>query len=193
MISHVINVALAIGLLAVAGFLIWFIRQKRIVDNKNRVLAREIAEAIKYKDKYEETKLADSPAATVGAKEPEPASLSSSASDAELFQALRQVILRESLYLDPSFDRQTIVDRFGLTKERVGAAFAKGSPFKSLIDFLADCRLPHAAKLLAERPDMSIAEVAQASGFPSADTFGRNFKQKYALTPSQYRDQQERQ
>jgi len=77
-----------------------------------------------------------------------------------------------------------------LTKERVGAAFAKGSPFKSLIDFLNDCRLPHAAKLLAERPNMSIAEVAQASGFPSADTFGRNFKQKYTLTPSQYRDQQ---
>lgn len=192
-ISHVINVALAIGLLAVAGFLIWFIRQKRIVEKKNRVLAREIAEAIKYKDKYEEAKLSESQETAYTAEptaEAEPARLSSSASDSELFQALRQVILRESLYLDPSFDRQTIVDRFGLTKERVGAAFAKGSPFKSLIDFLNDCRLPHAAKLLAERPNMSIAEVAQASGFPSADTFGRNFKQKYTLTPSQYRDQQ---
>lgn len=81
-------------------------------------------------------------------------------------------------------------DRFGLSKERIGAAFAKGSSYKSLIDFLNDCRLPYAAKLLAERPDLSIAEVARESGFPSADTFSRNFRQKYALTPSQFREQQ---
>ena len=55
---------------------------------------------------------------------------------------------------------------------------------------LTDCRMHYATKLLAERSDMSIAEIAQASGFPSADTFGRNFRQKYALTPSQYRKQQ---
>ena len=87
-------------------------------------------------------------------------------------------------------DRQALVDRFSLPKERIGAAFAKGSPYKSLIDFLTDCRMHYATKLLAERSDMSIAEIAQASGFSSADTFGRNFRQKYALTPSQYRKQQ---
>ena len=53
-----------------------------------------------------------------------------------------------------------------------------------------DCRLPYAAKLLAEHPELSVAEVARASGFPSADTFSRNFKQRYALTPTQYREQQ---
>ena len=81
-----------------------------------------------------------------------------------------------------------MVDRFGLSKERIGAAFAKGSPYKSLIEFLTDCRLPYAAKLLSSRSDLSIAEVARESGFPSADTFGRNFKQKYALTPTQFRE-----
>ena len=104
---------------------------------------------------------------------------------------MREVILRDQLYLDPRLDRQALVERFGLSKERIGAAFAKGSPFKSLIDFLNDCRLPYAAKLLAEHPELSVADVAHASGFLSADTFGRNFKQKYALTPSQFREQQE--
>ena len=108
--------------------------------------------------------------------------------DTELFLRLREVILRDQLYLDPRLDRQALVDRFGLSKERIGAAFAKGSPYKSLIDFLTDCRLPYAAKLLSTRLDLSIADVAQKSGFPSADTFGRNFKQKYALTPSQFRE-----
>ncbi len=105
-----------------------------------------------------------------------------------LFAFLRDTILREQLYLDASLDRHALVDRFGLSKERIGAAFAKGSPYKSLIDFLTDCRLPHAARLLTDCPDLTIAEVAQKSGFPSADTFGRNFKQKYTLTPTQYRE-----
>ena len=109
-------------------------------------------------------------------------------SDVALYQQLRDAILREQLYLDPRLDRQALVDRFGLSKERIGAAFAKGSPFKSLIDFLTDCRLPYAAKLLAEQPELSVADVARQSGFPSADTFGRNFKQRYALTPSQFRE-----
>lgn len=93
-----------------------------------------------------------------------------------------------AMFVDPRLDRQTLVDRFGVSKDRIGAAFAKGSPYKSIIDFLTDCRLPYAAKLLASRPYLSIADVARMSGFPSADTFGRNFKQKYALTPSQFRE-----
>lgn len=184
--SHIINVALTIGLLAAIGFLIWFFHQKRIVEKKNRVLAREITEAIKYKEKCEQKpkESIETPKANekIIPQEKE--------TDTGLFSFLRETILREQLYLDPSLDRQTLVDRFGLSKERIGAAFAQGSPYKSLIEFLTDCRLPHAAKLLASRPDLSIADVAQASGFPSADTFGRNFKQKYALTPSQYRDNQ---
>ena len=185
--SHIINIALAIGLVAALCFLAWFFHQKRIVEKKNRVLAREITEAIKYKEMAEE-KEENKQAEITSSPIPINDKPGGESSDAELFQYLRDVILGEKLYLDPSLDRQTLVDRFGLTKERIGAAFAQGSTFKSLIEFLNDCRLPHAAKLLAECPDLSIAEVAQASGFPSADTFGRNFKQKYALTPSQFRN-----
>ena len=106
-----------------------------------------------------------------------------------LFQQIQDLVVGEKLFLDPSLDRQMLVDRLGLSKERIGAAFAKGSPYKSLIEFLNDCRLPHAAKLLTTHPELSIADVARESGFPSADTFGRNFKLKYTLTPSQYREQ----
>ena len=44
--SHIINIALATGLLAAVAFLLWFFRQKRIIDKKNRVLARQITEII---------------------------------------------------------------------------------------------------------------------------------------------------
>lgn len=174
--SRIVIVALTLGLLAAVGFLVWFFRQKRLVEKKNRVLAREIADAVAYKEK-----------STL----PSPAPKGES-EEAALFRRLSDTILHEKLYLDPQLDRQVLVDRFGLSKERIGAAFAKGSSYRSLIEFLNDCRLAYATRLLAERPDLSIAEVARESGFASADTLGRNFRQRYTLTPTQFRDQHSR-
>lgn len=180
--ARTVIVALIIGLVATIGFLVWVFRQKRLEDKKNRVLAREIAEAITYKEKWLERE-------ELGVKSEALRVESEADPDRALFLQIQELVIREKLFLDPSLDRQTLVDRLGLSKERIGAAFAKGSPFKSLIEFLNDCRLPYAAKLLTERPDLSIAEVAKESGFPSADTLGRNFKQRFTLTPTQFRDQ----
>ena len=107
----------------------------------------------------------------------------------ELFQYIREAVMRDELFLDPKCDRQMLIDSYGLSKERIGAAFAQGSPFKSVTEFINDCRLPYAAKLLTERPDLSIAEVAEASGFARVATFIDNFKKRFALTPNQYRTQ----
>jgi AraC-like DNA-binding protein len=188
--SHIINIALVIGLIAAIAFAAWFFYKRRETARKNRVLAREIADAIKYKEKWEEH---EKSVAELGGQVHDSGQnqvTCPSDSDTGLFLHLRDVILREKLYLNPQLDRQMLVDRLGLSKERIGAAFSKGSPYKSLIDFLTDCRLPHAAKLLTERPDLSIADVARESGFPTADTFSRNFRQKYTLTPTQFREQQ---
>ena len=208
--------AAIVVILAIAiAFALYFFYKRRETARKNRVLAREIADSIKYKEMWENaqktTKTLLSPPEggtidpTLNSKTIErirvgdgTSGMSPSgdergalpSSDTALYLQLRDAILSEQLYLDPRLDRQMLVDRFNLSKERIGAAFAKGSPYKSLIDFLTDCRLPFAAKLLAEHSEMSVADVAHASGFPSADTFGRNFKQRYALTPSQFREQQ---
>lgn len=194
--ARTVIVALIIGLVATIGFLVWVFRQKRLEDKKNRVLAREIAEAITYKEKWlesEKRKTENGKRKTENGEwrteNGEHEMESEVDPDRALFLQIQELVIREKLFLDPSLDRQTLVDRLGLSKERIGAAFAKGSPFKSLIEFLNDCRLPYAAKLLTERPDLSIAEVAKESGFPSADTLGRNFKQRFTLTPTQFRDQ----
>jgi len=183
------------ALLAAIAFAVFFFRKRRDTARKNRALAREIAEAIAYKDKYETlAKQISSDEMQMESEGPEQPDSntdvqSAALSDAGLFQFLSSAILRDRLYLDPQLDRQQLVNRFGLSKERIGAAFAKGSRYKSLIDFLNDCRLPHAAKLLGQRPEISVADIAHESGFANTDTFSRNFRQKYALTPSQYRSQ----
>lgn len=48
-------------------------------------------------------------------------------------------------------------------------------------------RLEHACRLLVTRPDMSIREVGEASGFTNNSTFCSDFMKKYEITPTVYR------
>lgn len=169
-----IILSLVILLLAIAaGVVMLLLHQKRVVDRKNRVLAGQIGEALKYKEMYEAS---------------EPDVSGGQMSDGELFNHLRLVIKRDRLFLDPEFDRQKLVQLFRLSNRQVGAAFSQGSEFGSLPDFIRDCRLEYSCHLLTDHPELSIKEVAAKSGFQYASTYSTDFKNKYTLTPSAYRE-----
>lgn len=184
--SNIIIAALAIGLVALLALFVYGIHLLRVFKRKNTVLAREISEAVKYREQYES--LMAVPNQEDGAAEQDADSPGSMGNE-QLFQHIRQVVIREKLFLEPTLNRQKLTDRFALTKDQLGAAFAKGSPYSSITDFINDCRLQYAARLLTERPDLSITEVAEASGFARPATFTANFKQRYSITPNQYRAQ----
>ncbi|MBQ3787895.1 MAG: helix-turn-helix domain-containing protein [Bacteroidales bacterium] len=170
-------------LMAIA-FIVITLRQLRDIRKKNAVLTKEIADRLEYEELYRQT-LANNVGAS--AKVPTPDELAVMG-DAALFEYLRGVIFDEELYHDPLFDRQQLEDRFHISKERIGAAFAHGSPYGSLKGYLIEVRLEHAAKLLTEQPDMPVADVADACGFGSATVFNRNFKQRFTMTPSEFRN-----
>ena len=109
-------------------------------------------------------------------------------SDRELFDYIRKIVLDQNLHLDPQFGRDQLVERLQLSKERIGAAFAQGSDYGNISNFLNDARLLHSTKLLKEHPEMTIAEVAAASGFTSRVVFSRNFKERFTMTPSEFRN-----
>ncbi|MBR2250315.1 MAG: AraC family transcriptional regulator [Prevotella sp.] len=108
-------------------------------------------------------------------------------SDEQLFQYMSEVIISEKLHLKPVCDRQVITSRFGLSEKRVGAAFAKGSSYKSLASFVRDSRLEYAAQLLHQHPDMTIGDIATASGFSSHTRFTADFKTRYSVSPTEFR------
>lgn len=124
---------------------------------------------------------------TTPEKQPLPTNLST-LSDEELFEYLRQLIENEKLYLDPEFDRQTLISRTGLSKDRIGAAFAQGSEHERITTFVRELRLDYAIHLMREHRDLSIEQICLNSGFANADTFTRNFKAKYGMTPTAYRE-----
>ena len=182
--KNIFTTALAVGFIALFAVLAYVLRQHRIVKRKNRVLAHEIADAIQLSEKLRVKNEASGDATDTANS----VNLSILTNE-QLFQYIREVVMRDELFLDSTLNRQKLTERFSLPKERIGSAFAQGSPFKSVTEFINDCRLPYAARLLTARPDLSIAEVAEASGFARAATFTDNFKKRYALTPNQYRAQ----
>jgi AraC-like DNA-binding protein len=53
--------------------------------------------------------------------------------------------------------------------------------------FLNNCRLNAAAKLLVERPEMSITQTALVCGFSSSQYFATAFQRHHGISPSDYR------
>ena len=167
-------------LLGMAIYTFSVARQKRTIHLKNQSLAAQISEAMKYKDLYQEE---------MAKKNTPPSDISdlNTLTDEQLFQYVNDVIVRERLFLDSRFERQTIMDRFQLSKERVGAIFSKGSQYAKLTDYTQELRLEYSTLLITNNPDKSIAQVASESGFSSYSYYCKCFRQRFGMTPSEFR------
>ena len=170
--------AVTIGILALLFlvFAVAIIFQYNNIRRKNRVLAQQIAEALKYKEKYR----------LLSDNTPDPSSLNSM-TDEQLYQYIDDIVSREHLFCDPKFGRETIMERFHLSKERVGTIFSKGSDHGKMSTYILKLRLDYAAKLLMEQPDRTVVQIASDSGFSSSAYFSNCFRQQFGMTPTDYR------
>ena len=182
-----ISIAITILALLILAFAIYIFRQWRFTKKKNRVLVDQINEALAYKKKLKEQNKVqiETNESTAGAE----LSISdfTEFSDEQLFLCLRDLIENEQLFLKPDFGRQTLIEYTGLSKERIGAAFAQGSDSVSLPAYVRELRLDYAVRMMNDQPDIAVELVSQASGFTNADTFTRNFRAKYGMTPTIYK------
>lgn len=174
--------ALAV-LIGVTALAVVIIRKNRIISRKNQSLVAQITEAINYKKMYWDEKQAQTPTPAADSDDLD------ALTDEQLFQHIHETIMRERLFLDPSFGRQTIVDRFQLSKERVGAAFSKGSDYAKLSNYIQQLRLEYAAKLLLEYPEQSIVQIAADSGFSRHNYFSVCFRRHFGMSPTEFRQE----
>ncbi len=173
-------IAVIIGifsLLTIAFSLVVFFKN-RSLKRKNRILAQQIAENVNHMKMYWEEKRSQEPIATPDFN---------TATEEESFKYINEAIILEKLFLDPAFGRQTIMERFQLSKERVGTIFSKGSEHTRLNSYIQQLRLEYAAKLLVEQPDKSIVNIAKECGFSSHTYFSDCFHRHFDMSPSDFR------
>ena len=153
--------------------------------HKYEPIFRQLSELLADKDLGETDKNTDHPI-NIDKKETNQEDKAVEDADGELFKQLTDAIRNEHLYTVPKFGRKELVERFHLSSRRVSTAFSMAGT--SVPEFVRECRLEHARQLIVERPDMTLVEIATASGFVHASTFTVDFKNKYGVSPTKYRE-----
>ncbi len=185
--NYILVIVLAV-LIGVIAYTVITMRQKRIISHKNRLLVKQITEAMTYKELYnnEKARLAELTSQDKNDQQSDVPNDLNAMTDEQLYQYVTEVIERERLFLDPRFERQTVIDRFQLSKERVGNIFSQSEHAK-LTNYIQQLRLEYAAQLLVEQPERSIVQIATDSGFSSHKYFTDRFRQYFSMTPTEFR------
>ncbi|WP_250433212.1 AraC family transcriptional regulator [Hanstruepera flava] len=99
-------------------------------------------------------------------------------------ERMRNVIEYTLKHYKKPIDLDTISEVANMTKNAFCKYFKKRTN-KTYIQFLNDIRIEHASKLLQTNNDLSIAEIAELSGFNNISNFNRQFKSIKKMNPSQ--------
>ena len=88
-------------------------------------------------------------------------------------------------YWDASWNLAACAEELKIHKSTLSRKYASEAG-KSFSDALLEIRIAEAKRLLKET-DLSIADVAQSTGFTHATYFSKRFKEETGMTPYQYR------
>lgn len=100
-----------------------------------------------------------------------------------LFDTIKEFI--EDHYQDPNLSLQGIASMLKMSSAHVGKLF-KQSEQMSVAEYITEIRLAHTVRLL-ESTDKSVSEVMERVGFMNRSNFYKLFKNKFGVTPNEYR------
>lgn len=198
----VIVVALTVITVVTIVLMILIYRQNRYVNMKNKRLVGMIESMYDYKEKYKElvkekeNKIDETAENCINQEEKTIEKLDAplenmytDSNDAHLFAKMDIMIREKEMYLDPDFQRQTLVDELGIDRNKIGKLIHDFSGCSNLSAYINSFRLEYACRLLLRGDNgLTIDNVARQSGFSTVRTFQRLFKEAYGMTPAEFRE-----
>ncbi len=106
--------------------------------------------------------------------------------DEKLFFSFDWQVKEQKLYLNYQLGRDDYAQLMGVDRNRF-AAILKKFTSNNLSTYLNDLRLEYSVTLFREHPDWPINRVAEESALPRISTFYRLFKNKYGISPNNFR------
>jgi transcriptional regulator len=94
--------------------------------------------------------------------------------------------MSRKLFLKPKLTREDIIKEVYVPHNKFAQLFTRYAGM-SFTKFINDLRLEYAAQLLRDSPDYTIEAIGEECGMPIAQTFYRNFSDKFGVTPSDFR------
>jgi len=102
-------------------------------------------------------------------------------------QRIASYIVENEHYLQPDYGRSEIMKELNVGERRFAQAVAKATG-TTVTDYVNSLRLNLSARLLEHSPELTISQIACRCGFGTLRQFQRQFKQRFGISPSTYRD-----
>lgn len=206
---NVIIAATVVFLLFCILFIVRILRYNRTISTKNKAMVNTIDELMAYKDRtfelQEEIIGLREQLQALSAKQPSernsadipPAVQAADADsavagsvlnefDRMLFERMNHEILARRLFLNPDFSKTSLSSKFNIPAYKF-SAFFKEYAGCSFSQYVHNCRLDYAVKLIRENPSWSLEAIAQAAQM-SNSSFYNQFKKKFGMSPSDFRN-----
>ena len=171
-IHLIIIIALVAFLVAVIVFLWRITLAHRRLQDKNRQLFDTVQQLMREADERQQA-LSRQPQTALSASQ-------------QLYNRICQLMREEQSYTDSDLNRESLAQKLGTNYNAVAAAIRECADGLTIGDFLDDWRLRHAAHLLAQTTD-PVGLIIEQSGFASRSHFTTLFRDKFKMTPSEYR------
>lgn len=208
LVRNVIIAAAVVFLLFCLLFIIRILRYNRTISTKNRAMVNTIDELMAYKDRAFEQQeeiiglreqlqilSAEQPSEGNDAGTPPAVQAADAASavaesalnefDRKLFERMNHEILARRLFLNPDFSKTSLSEEFNIPAYKFSAFFREYAGC-SFSQYVHNCRLDYAVKLIRENHSWSLEAVAQAAQM-SNGSFYNQFKKKFGMSPSDFR------
>ncbi|MGM9759505.1 MAG: helix-turn-helix domain-containing protein [Parabacteroides sp.] len=104
----------------------------------------------------------------------------------QLFRQLDAYIRNERLFLQPEVDLDALTERFSLSKSRF-MRLVRSHTDGNFSEYLNNLRLDYSLQLMRENPRYTIDAIAEESGFHARRSYYRLFRNRYGVTPQEYR------
>ncbi len=104
-----------------------------------------------------------------------------------LIDRLDRHMFIERPYTNPALSRKELAEFIGVTQDSLGQLI-KNEKGMSVRTYINSFRLEEARRILGSDSNEGIAEIAVRLGFGTSRTLQRAFKERYDMSPTQYRD-----
>lgn len=169
---------LTLGVILLVGlFVFLLIDYSRRLSRRNKILYDAIQSNLLEQEIITPSELRSKSAATVSGEY-----------EKHLYERLCQLMEEKTPYSNPALNRDSLAEMLGTNRNLLAEAVRLHQKDTNLVDFINRYRVKHAAKLLADYPQMQITDVELVSGFNSHATFNRLFKQHFGMSPTEYRN-----
>ena len=107
--------------------------------------------------------------------------------DSQLMALIELHLEQDRPHLKPDFDAAALAQLLGVSQERLNRLFRHQTIYRTPDAYIDNLRVLAALRMLREKPQWSIAAIAEESGIGNVRTLQRRVQEVVGMTPVDYR------